>query len=57
MTLDEVMTIHQDQIDHYGGSLGTRDQGMLDAALAQPESSFDSVHLHPDIYSMAAAYL
>lgn len=57
LTLDEVMAIHQDQIANYGGSLGIRDQGLLDGALAQPESSFDGIYLHPDIYSMAAAYL
>ena len=57
LTLIEVMTIHQNQIDNYGGSLGVRDLGMLEAALAQPESSFGGSYLHPDIYSMAGAYL
>lgn len=57
LTLMEVMAIHQNQIDNYGGSLGMRDKGMLDAALAQPESSFAGNYLHPDIYSMAGAYL
>lgn len=57
LTLTEVMTIHQDQIESYGGSLGIRDQGMLQAALAQPEASFAGAFLHPDIYAMAAAYL
>lgn len=57
LTLIEVMAIHQDQINNYGGSLGVRDQGMLEAALAQPESSFGGSYLHPDIYTMAAAYL
>lgn len=51
------MLIHQNQIENYGGSLGVRDRGMLEAALAQPESSFADTYLHPDIYSMAAAYL
>ncbi len=57
LTLIEVMSIHQDQIENYGGSLGVRDQGMLEGALAQSESSFGGAYLHPDIYSMAAAYL
>ena len=35
LTLAEVMAIHQNQIDNYGGSLGVRDQGLLDAAIAQ----------------------
>jgi len=57
LTLTEVMAIHQNQIDNYGGSLGVRDKGMLEAAMAQPESSFAGSYLHPDIYSMAGAYL
>lgn len=57
LTLTEVMLIHQNQIENYGGSLGVRDKGMLEAALAQPESSFGGTFLHPDIYSMAGAYL
>lgn len=57
LTLIEVMAIHQNQIENYGGSLGLRDSGMLSAALAQPESSFAGNYLHPDIYSMAGAYL
>ena len=36
LTLIEVMSIHQNQIENYGGSFGVRDQGMLDAALARP---------------------
>ena len=57
LTMDEVTAIHQDQLSHYGGSDGIRDARMLDAALAQPKSTFGGVYLHPDIYSMAGAYL
>ncbi|RLA61514.1 MAG: type II toxin-antitoxin system death-on-curing family toxin [Epsilonproteobacteria bacterium] len=57
LTLGEVMLIHQNQINLYGGSLGVRDHGLLEAALAQPEASFGGEYLHPDIYSKAAAYL
>ena len=51
------MAIHQDQLSRYGGTQGMRDEGMLHSALAQPESSFDGVYLHPDLCSMAGAYL
>ena len=57
LTLTEVMAIHQNQIDNYGGSLGIKDQRMLDAALSQPKSGVIGRYLHPDIYSMAGAYL
>ena len=29
LTLDEILTIHRDQIARYGGSEGVRDWGML----------------------------
>ncbi len=57
LTLTEVMAIHQNQIDCYGGALGVRDQGLLEAALAQPESTLSGKFLYTDIYSMAGAYL
>jgi len=57
LSLDEILEIHQNQIQLYGGSLGIRDQGLLEAALSQPESSFDGHYLHEDLFSMAAAYL
>lgn len=57
LTFFEVLEIHDNQIKLYGGSLGIRDQGLLLAALAQPEATFNGSFLHADIYSMAAAYL
>ena len=32
-TVAEVLAMHADQIERYGGSLGVRDQGLLEAAL------------------------
>ena len=57
LTLDEVLEIHQQQIDRYGGAPGIRDQGTLESALAQPLTSFDGHYLHASIPAMAAAYL
>ena len=57
LTRDEVLEIHQNQIELYGGSFGIRDHGLLEAALAQPETSFDGHYLHPDPFMMAAAYV
>lgn len=55
--VDDVLAIHADQIDRYGGSAGLRDLGLLDAAVAMPRSSFGGQFLHVDLYEMAAAYL
>lgn len=56
-TLDEVLAIHADQIERYGGSLGIRDRGLLESALAMPEASYSGEELHPSLHEKAAAYL
>jgi len=56
LTLAEVIEIHVDQIQRYGGRQGIRDFGLLESALAQPEASFGGEWLHRDVYKMAAAY-
>ncbi len=57
LTLDEVLMVHADQIDRYGGSPGVRDLGLLQSAIAQPQSSFGGQLLHSTVFEMAAAYL
>ena len=57
LTLEEVTEIHADQIERYGGSLGVRDAGLLQSAIAMPESGFGEHYLHADLFEMAAAYL
>jgi len=57
LTLDELLAIHVDQVARYGGSHGLRDMGLLRSAAAMPASTFGDEYLHPDIASMAAAYL
>ncbi|MCJ2542139.1 type II toxin-antitoxin system death-on-curing family toxin [Thermostichus vulcanus] len=54
---EDVLLIHADQIQSFGGSLGLRDEGLLNSALAQPQAMFDGVLLHPTICEQAAAYL
>jgi prophage maintenance system killer protein len=39
LTLAEVLAIHQDQIDRYGGSDGVRDAGQLESALILADPS------------------
>lgn len=56
LTLAEVIDIHSNQIELYGGQNGVRDMGLLQSALAQPEASFAGQWLHEDIFLMAAAY-
>lgn len=57
LSLDEVLQIHSDQIERYGGEPSVRDLGLLQSALATPAAAFGGQYLHADLYEMAAAYL
>ena len=57
LTLNQVIALHQLQIDQFGGSPGVKDEGILLSALGQPESGFGDEYFHKDLYEMAAAYL
>ena len=55
--LDEVLSLHRDQVARYGGAEGVRDLGLLESAVAVPEASFGGSYLHATLPEMAAAYL
>jgi death on curing protein len=57
VTLEEVLEIHRDEIERHGGTLGVRDDGLLESAVAAPQAGFGGHYLHGDLYEMAAAYL
>lgn len=57
LDLADVLEVHATRIELYGGSLGLRDLGLLQSALAQPESGFGGELFHKDLFEMAAAYL
>lgn len=57
LSISQVLDIHQDEINSFGGTSGVRDEGLLDSALAQPQATFGGELLHPTIHEQAAAYL
>ena len=57
LSVEDVIEIHADQIQRYGGSLGIRDADLLQSALGMPEAGFGDQYLHVDLFEMAAAYL
>ena len=57
LTLDQVIRLHAQLIDRYGGESGIRDAGLLQSAIAMPQASFGNTYLHKDLFEMAAAYL
>lgn len=56
LTLAEVVEIHSDQIERYGGGSGIRDINLLSSAVAMPYATFSGGFLHRDIHEMASAY-
>lgn len=40
LTVIEVLAIHEDQIERYGGAHGVRDPGLLEAALYRPQTGY-----------------
>lgn len=50
LTLADVLAIHADQIERFGGALGLRDAGLLEAALFRPQTGY-----YADIIEEAAA--
>ena len=50
LTAIEVLAIHTDQIERYGGAHGVRDHGLLEAALFRPQTGY-----YADLIEEAAA--
>ena len=50
LTLAELLAIHHDQIERYGGPAGVRDLGLLEAALFRPQTGY-----YTDLIEEAAA--
>lgn len=48
-------TLHDDQIREHGGSLGVRDAGLLDSALARPRNTWE-YDADADLAGLAAEY-
>ena len=48
--VEEILAIHADQIERYGGGEGIRDPGLLEAALFRPQTGY-----YPTLIDEAAA--
>lgn len=56
LSLAEVVEIHNDQIQKYGGQDGIRDMNLLSSAVTMPYASFSGSFFHVNIFEMASAY-
>lgn len=57
LSLEDALTLHDDTIVEEGGEPGVLDLGLLDSAVSMARQQLGGEYLHPDLPSMAAAYL
>jgi death on curing protein len=55
LSLAEVLELHRRVIEQAGGSMGLRDMGALESAVAQPRMTFGGEDLYPSLVEKAAA--
>jgi len=56
LSVSDVMDIHRQLIDEFGGDSGLRDRGLLESAVSMPQSAFGGQDLHSGLAEKAAAY-
>jgi len=57
LTVEEVIQIHDDLINEYGGLHGIRDMGLLVSAIEMPKATMFGEYLHESIFDKTSAYL
>ena len=57
LTVDEVFELHVQQVTAFGGAAEVRDLGLLQSAVAMPQTGFGGSFAHEFPHEMAAAYL
>lgn len=56
LSVEDVVTLHDAQLERYGGGTGVRSQGGFESAVGTPQASFGGNYLHEGLFEMAAAY-
>ena len=54
LSRQQVLVLHKQLLDDFGGLDGVRDEGVLDAALRNPFATFDGQYLYPSVQAKAA---
>jgi death on curing protein len=57
LTAQQILFIHARLIDATGGEHGVRDLGLLEAAVARPQATFDGTELYASLFEKAAALM
>lgn len=57
LSLEEILIIHELQIEQYGGSSGLRDFSLLESALYRPQATFGGSDLYDTLFDKASALM
>lgn len=57
LTRDEVLYIHEQVIEAFGGSHGVRDMNLVESAVHRPQASFGGEDLYLNLWRKAAALM
>lgn len=57
LSIEQVLRLHEHQIETFGGSRGLRDRGGLESAVARPAATFGGDDLYPDLASKVGALM
>ena len=57
LTVADVLSIHEEQIEAYGGIRGIRDEGLLESAVMSAQASFGGKYLHADLFEIGRAHV
>ena len=54
LSKEQVLMLHSQLIESFGGRVGVRDENLLDSALESPFQTFDGEELYPTLQAKAA---
>lgn len=57
LTFEQVLAIHDNQIELYGGSHGIRELSLLESAVMRPQTTFAGRDLYPTLFEKAAVLM
>ena len=57
LSVEQILFLHQAQLEKFGGLRGLRDRGGLESAAARPAMTFGGEDLYPDLPAKTAALM
>lgn len=57
LTIEQIILIHEDQLERYGGKSGLHSPALLESAALRPQASFAKNDLYPSVFEKAAALM